>query len=137
MNICDAIANGDALVNKTIAISGWYYGDNHSAALGSGDCPDRLIDPKLLKSTPSTFAQPADSDVEAIRSGLAIGVTPVSQFRGRFTGRLQRRTTPQDVEPPISGMPYRFEIERIDAIIPERATFLQPPPCGKDCDGKT
>jgi hypothetical protein len=130
LDACEAIKQSPQLLGTSVAINAWFSNRYHWAAIGSGDCPDMIIE-IILAKPPSlivTFDGPSSKAADEVRRSLAEGLYPSWDFRGRFSGVLERRTGPTPFAPPVDKMPLVLRVTRIDGISVERASWSEPPP---------
>ncbi|WP_308514368.1 hypothetical protein [Sphingomonas flavescens] len=135
VNVCEALRDAPALLGKQVTIMGWYGAIGFAgSAIGSGKCPQTLIEPRFTPSLEVELADKQKGNAQGFRDILA-GGSRATDFSARFTGTLSKRTgqvqsgpVPPDAALNLDDMPYVFDVERIDDLRVERATFLPEPP---------
>jgi len=134
IDVCDAIHRAPELLGKPVTLSGWFSNGYHWSAVGSGDCPQKLIATQFHKHTPISFAKSEQPAADEIRKSLADGWPPRWDFQARFYGVLSRVNGPAPFSPSVEEMPYVLDVQRIEGIRIGRATWRkEPPPCDKAC----
>lgn len=134
-DICAALKNAPELIGKRISLVGWFGNVGFATrAMGSGACPEKLIEPMFDKNVIIQFQNEGEPDADRLRSDLSNNVS-APDFYAHFVGRLRKRTgqvqsgpVPMDGQPNLDDMPYVFDIERVTDARFERATFVPEPP---------
>lgn len=135
LTVCQTIDMAPQLVGRPIIVQG-YYGNitGYWAALGSGECTDALIQPKIDRDAKLNFATASEEGSDHTLKMIREGFLPIWEFRASFHGILKKREVSPDDKlklhspPGQKFMPYVLEIDEINAIQIEPATFWEEPP---------
>lgn len=131
IDVCDLARSGERRINDTVTVRAWYGVNNHGSLIGSDQCRNFLIDPVFKPNLRSSFLNPKHSAVGSTRSAFTIGMGGPDDYHADFTGILRKRNISAASNPhlpPMDEMPYVLEINRVDNVRFEQATFWLPPP---------
>jgi hypothetical protein len=135
LTVCQAIEIAPQLLGRPIIVQGWYGNTTgYWGAVGDGDCTEVLIEPKIDRDAKLNFAAASDEVSDHTQKMIRGGFWPLWDFRASFHGILKKREVSPDDQPELHGlpaqkvMPYVLEIDQIDRIQIERATFWTEPP---------
>lgn len=135
LTVCQTIDIAPQLVGRPIIVQGWYGNmTGYWAALGSGECTGVFIHPKIDRDAKLNFAAASDEGSDHTQKMIRDGFLPVWEFRASFHGILKKREVSPDDKfklhspPGQKFMPYELEIDEINAIQIEPATFWAEPP---------
>ena len=135
LTVCQTIDIAPQSVGRPIIVQGWHGNiTGYWAALGSGECPDVLIQPKIDRDAKLNFAAAPEEGSDHTQKMIREGFVPLWDFRASFHGILKKREVSPDDKfkfhspPGPKFMPYVLEIDEINAIQMEPATFWTEPP---------
>lgn len=135
LTVCQTIDIAPELIGQPIIVQAWYGNvTGYWAALGSSECTDFLIKPEIDRGAKLNFAAPSDEGADHTQKMIREGLLPLWEFRASFHGTLKKReVSPDDRRtlhspPGQKFMPYVLEIDEINAIQIEPATFWTEPP---------
>jgi hypothetical protein len=135
LTVCQTIEIAPKLVGRPIIVQGWYGNiTGYWAALGSGECTEVLIQPKIDRDAKLNFAAASGEGSDHTQKMIREGFLPLWEFRASFHGILKKREVPPDDKltlhspPGQKFMPYVLEIDEINAIQMEPANFWTEPP---------
>ncbi|WP_440860821.1 hypothetical protein [Sphingopyxis sp. 22461] len=131
IDVCDLARSGKKRINDSVTVRAWYGFNYHGSLMGSDRCRNFSIDPDFRPNLRSSFLNPKHSSVGDTRSAFKIGMGGPDDYHADFTGILRKRNTSTAGDPhlpPMDEMPYVLEIDRVDNVRFEQATFWPPPP---------
>lgn len=132
--VCQTIDNAPRLLGRPIIVQGWYGNvTGYWAALGSSECTDVVIQPEIYRDAKLNFSSASDKVSGHTQKMIREGALPLWDFRASFHGILKKREVSPDDKfelhspPGQKFMPYVLEIDEINAIQIEPATFWTEP----------